>query len=290
MIRRVKKLTSGMTIPCYLIALISLLYWLLVGLEIIRPEGILTGILMSTILLCSIALLILAVSLDRFFVKDMEESLDNLSELNKKLRAQRHEYLNEMQVVYGLLELGEYEEAYHFLRPVYQDVAQTSRSLKTSMPAVNALLQNKMGKAESIGARLYLEISSNLAGIPVEAWSLCKVLGNLIDNALTAVEENEGEKNVHVTMEEDAHQYELCVYNNGPVIEESLFDKIFRNGYSSKKEEGHGYGLGIVSGIVQEAGGRILVSSVPGKTAFTVEIPKNPGKTAFTVEIPKKTG
>ena len=137
---------------------------------------------------------------------------------------------------------------------------------------MNALLQNKMSKAEESGVSFFLEVSTSLSGCPVEAWSLCKVLGNLIDNALTAVEENEGEKEVHVILKESPSEYEFCIYNNGPVIEEKLRDRIFQNGVTSKKEEGHGYGLGIVQGIVREAGGYVEVSSESGKTAFTVHL------------------
>ena len=274
MIRLVQKLTSRILIPCYLITFCSLFYWLLMGIETLEPGRVFIPVMMGIILLCSLAVIIMATILDRFFVRNMEESLENLSELNHRLRQQRHEYLNEMQVVYGLLELGEAEEAYRFLKPVYQDIAKTGRSLKTSLPAVNALLQNKAGRAEEMGIQFYLEVSSSLSGIPVEAWSLCKGLGNLIDNAMTAVEPMEGEKTVHVILSENPKEYELCVWNNGPVIEEGLREKIFRNGYTSKKEEGHGFGLGIVSGIVKEAKGKILVDSVPGKTSFTVLLPR----------------
>lgn len=272
MIKLVHKLTSRILIPCYAITFLSLLYWLLVGLDK-RPSELFILLMMTAILLLSLAVLVMALLLDRFLVKNMEESLENLSDLNQKLRHQRHEYLNEMQVVYGLLELGETEEAFRFLKPIYQDAARTGRSLKTSLPAVNALLRNKMSLAESENIPLYLEVSSNLSDIPVEAWSICKVLGNLIDNAITAVEGTENGE-VHVVLSESPKHYEFCVYNNGPVIEENLKDRIFESGFTSKKEEGHGYGLGIVRSIVKEAGGSIEVSSVPGKTAFTVFLPR----------------
>lgn len=57
---------------------------------------------------------------------NLEESMKNLEELNTKLRAQRHDYLNHIQVIYGLLELEEYEEAQKYMAPVFKDIMKLS--------------------------------------------------------------------------------------------------------------------------------------------------------------------
>lgn len=75
--------------------------------------------------------------------------MKNLENQNSKLREQRHDYLNQLQIVYGLLELEEYTEARDYLDPVFKDIMKVNRALKTSQPAVNALLQAKMDEAES---------------------------------------------------------------------------------------------------------------------------------------------
>ena len=273
MIRLVQKLTSRILIPCYLITFCSLFYWLLMGIETLEPGRVFIPVMMGIILLCSLAVIIMATILDRFFVRNMEESLENLSELNHRLRQQRHEYLNEMQVVYGLLELGEGEEALEFLKPVYEETARTGRALKTAHPAVNALLMNKMNQAEERHIGFYIETSSNLANAAMDAWSLCKVLGNLIDNALTAAEQDE-KAEVHLEIREDAAGCEICIYNNGAFIAEKDRDRIFEDGFSGKNSEGHGLGLGIVRNIVRQAGGTIEWESERGRTVFTIRIPR----------------
>ena len=70
--------------------------------------------------------------------------MKNLENLNLKLRAQRHDYMNHLQVIYGLLELGEYEDAREYMEPVFKDITRVTRAMKTSQPAVNALLQAKI--------------------------------------------------------------------------------------------------------------------------------------------------
>ena len=103
---------------------------------------------MGMLLVCNISIILSTFLLDKFYIVNLQENFKNLEHLNLKLRAQRHEYLNEMQVVYGLLELEEYEEAYRYLHPLYEDIARIGKALRTKKPAVNALLQAKMEYAQ----------------------------------------------------------------------------------------------------------------------------------------------
>jgi len=205
---------------------------------------------------------------------NLEESMKNLEELNTKLRAQRHDYLNHLQVIYGLLELEEYEEAKKYIQPVFKDIMKVSKALKTKQPAVNALLQAKMETAEKEDIDFYMEIRSDLRNISMEPWDLCKILGNLIDNGITALKEKEGEKQLHVEIWEDKTDYFLNIYNNGPEIPKENMELIFKQGFTTKKEEGHGMGLAIISRILKENNGSIKVASNENKTSFQVEIKK----------------
>ena len=125
-------------------------------------------------------------SIDRY--KAAAETIDNLEGLNMKLRSQRHDYINQLQVVYGLLEIGEYEEARSYLKPIFNDMMKVGKALKTRIPAVNALLMAKMQTAEARGIDMYVEVKSDLKNICVEGWELCKVMSNIIDTAITAEE------------------------------------------------------------------------------------------------------
>ncbi len=206
------------------------------------------------------------------------ENLENLENLNRRLREQRHDYLNQVQIVYGLLELGEFEEARAYLRPVFKDIMKLGRALKTSEPAVNALLQAKMESAGLQGIDFYLEVATQLNQLPVEAWEFCKILANLIDNAITAAAQREGERWVRLRMEELPSRYRIAVENNGPRIPESQRKLIFGQGYTTKKGEGHGMGLSIVEAALKRAGGTMEVESDEEQTSFTFTLPKAGGE------------
>jgi sensor histidine kinase regulating citrate/malate metabolism len=231
-------------------------------------------LVLALVLLCSLLSLISLFSVSTWQRQGYEESIRNLEQLNRKLREQRHDSMNQLQIVYGLLELEEYQEAASYLRPIFKDVIKVNGALRTSQPAVNALLQAKLEEAGKQGIDLYLEVGSQLDQLPMEPWELCKILANLIDNALTAVSQKNGEKSVTVRVSESAAQYHISVRNNGPQIHQEQQRLIFGEGYTTKKGEGHGMGLVIVSSILRESGGEILVSSDTEETSFDVTLPK----------------
>lgn len=200
----------------------------------------------------------------------LEESFMDLRQLNFELRSVRHDYLNHLQVVYGLLELEEYDELKSYLKPVYKEMMKTGKALKTSKPALNALLMAKMKEAETQGIDVYVEVKSDLKYLSPEVWQLCKVLSNLLDNAMAALKDVMGEKKIEVDINETKEDYVFLISDNGPGIPEQLQEAIFKRGFTTKKESGHGMGLAIVSEILKENNGRIQVNSVEGRTTFTV--------------------
>lgn len=267
-------------------------YYLLVGIDImqivlelavlvyVRLKGYDTAdvyliLAVSLLLLCGILMLAFLYVMPKDGDRQLLQSIEELEALNLTLRAQRHDYLNHFQVVYGLMELGEFEEAKKYLAPVYKDILKVGKALKTSKPAVNALLQAKLAEAEEKGIDLYLEVRTDLACLSMESWNLCKILSNLIDNAIRAVyESDEREKKVEVQIAETAAGYEFCIRNNGPGIPEQMRKEIFCQGVTTKKESGHGMGLYIVQKILLENDGSIEVSSTGEKTCFRAVIPK----------------
>ena len=204
----------------------------------------------------------------------LHSSYRDLERLNSDLRAQRHDYLNHLQVVYGLMELEEYDELKTYLAPIYKGMMKTGKALKTRNPAVNALLRAKMEEAESKDIDFYVEVTSDLSGLKVEPWELCKVLANLMDNAMTALEANSAEKKLRVDIGEDRDSYLFSVANNGPAIPKELQESIFREGFTTKKESGHGMGLFIVTQVLKAYKGSIDLSSSEEETAFRIRIPK----------------
>ena len=75
------------------------------------------------------------------------------------------------------------------------------------------------------------------------------------------------------------NKFVIKIQNNGPKIEESIINRIFEPGFSTKKDEGknHGFGLAIVKEIVEKYDGNITVSSSEKFTEFLMKFPYNTG-------------
>ena len=202
----------------------------------------------------------------------LQDAYAQLEDLNGTLRAQRHDFMNHLQVVFSLLELEDYKEASDYIERVYGDIRRVSRTLKTAHPAINALLAAKVSDCEARGAHVDLQIESPWIDLPVESWEMCRVLGNLIDNAMDAMKDTP-EPRLLIRLSESVQSYTFAIANNGPMIQPSIAERIFQRGFSTKGE-GRGMGLSIVRGIMESGGGKLTLTSDEKETRFEGMLPK----------------
>lgn len=207
---------------------------------------------------------------------DMDDTIDAMGQFNNTLRAQRHDFLNHLQVVYSLIEMEEYSEANDYIEQVYGRITSVSRVMKTANPAVNALLQVKVAACEKAGVHVDVSITSKWECLEAAMpdWEMCKVLSNLIDNAIDAMEGlSHKQRRLSITLGENVRQYTFRVENTGEMIPEGIRDHLFIPGFTTKGE-GHGMGLHIVRRTLQERGGGISVQSSEASTVFSGYVPK----------------
>jgi signal transduction histidine kinase len=109
---------------------------------------------------------------------------------------------------------------------------------------------------------------------------LRQVVAILVDNALTYSDEG---GRVECTVERRGRQAILVMSNSGPGIPKQdtphVFERFYRVDKARSSEGGHaGLGLAIARTLVERAGGRIEVESIPDAwTAFTVTLPATAG-------------
>ena len=175
---------------------------------------------------------------------EIEAAYKQMEELNRTLRAQRHDFMNHIQVVYSLIEMDEPQEACDYMDRVYGDIQRVNRALKTDSVAINALLQAKLADCERRGIQMELDIRASWKNLSMPAWEMCRVLGNLIDNAIDAMHETKAPLLV-VSLFEDLKACRFEVKNNGPVIPAQTAAHIFTPGFTTKRT-GQGMGLFIV--------------------------------------------
>lgn len=205
----------------------------------------------------------------------LEDTLAKLEKLNATLRAQRHDFMNHLQVVHSLIEMDEYKAAGEYIEKVYEDIQRVSRIMKTSVAAVNALLQAKLMACEKQGITMDLDVRTQLKDLAVPSWEFCRVLGNLIDNAIYAVFESGSEKYIKIELFEDLWHHHFRVMNSGEPIPVELDGKIFEAGFTTKGDKGEGMGLAITRKIIEKHGGSIGVTREGDRTVFAGRIPRH---------------
>lgn len=233
-------------------------------------------------------LLILMVLLNAFFltrdknlfinfsdrIEQQELSYENVKELNTTLRAQRHDFLNHIQVLYTLMELSEYEETKDYLDNIYKDVGRINSRIKTKSVAVNALLQAKGNEAEGRGVGFDVTIKTRFDRFMIPDWEVCRIIANVIDNALDA-SLGVNEPVISIILAEKVKSYELCVRNDCMPIENSVKERLFEAGFTTKSnKEGHGMGLYIVKSLLDKYKGSIQLNYKVGSMEVVIEIPK----------------
>ena len=188
----------------------------------------------------------------------LEEAYRQLEDLNRTLRAQRHDFKNHLQVVYSLTEMAAYDDVQEYVQRIYEDVQ----------------ISAKAADCAERGIAFYSDIQSQWEQVQIPGWEMCRILGNLVDNAMDAVlERKDREPWVRVYIGEDIRCWKLEVSNNGPEIPASRQREIFQPGFTTKSA-GHGNGLSIVSDLLEKYSGELRLTSDAEVTRFSCTFPK----------------
>lgn len=211
----------------------------------------------------------------------LEEAYLQLEELNSTLRKQRHDFKNHLQVVYTLTEMQAYSDAQDYVKRIYADVQAVGSLIRTAVPAVNALLSAKAADCSERGIAFDADIQSAWEDMPVAGWEMCRIIGNLIDNAVDALAESHTQQpRIQIRISESLTCWRLEVENNGPQIPDAHRSSIFMPGFTTKSA-GHGNGLSIVRDLVQAYGGEIALESEAQRTCFRCTFPRSEIQSEF---------
>ena len=140
-----------------------------------------------------------------------------------------------------------------------------------------ASLQNRI---DELQVQIKLQLDDDLPGLLGDADKLRRLFGNLIGNALQALEDAEKktkELEISASLQNDntTPQIHISICDNGIGLEGIETDKIFEPFFTTRAQ-GTGLGLAIVRQIVDQYNGSIdLKQNSEGKTCATVILPAN---------------
>lgn len=215
---------------------------------------------------------------DKQDVKSLAEELVGVRSLLDSMRAQSHEFINKLHAISGLIQMEQYDKVVALINQIYRAKQNFVSFLvkRVKDKATAGLLLGKISQAQEKGIQITVSPRSRLTALPPQFSSVAMVtvLGNLISNAIDAVQDLSAERR-HVTVCISQGRRNLCltVRDTGDGIPPQVLPHIFRRGFSTKAG-GRGVGLALVQQEVTWSGGTIAVRTECGKgCAFMVKIP-----------------
>lgn len=208
----------------------------------------------------------------------MQAQLSSHKSVTDTLRAQTHEFSNQLHTISGLVQLGEFDAVRDLVGTLTRRRAEISDAVtqRISDPAVAALLIAKTSLAAERKVALRIATDSHLGPLPPAlATDVITLVGNLIDNAVDVSEGTVG-ADVLVRIDDSGPDLDIAVADSGPGVPEHLRESIFARGVTSKPEVpgGRGIGLALVRLVTTQHGGRLDVADDPaGGALFTVRLP-----------------
>ena len=216
---------------------------------------------------------------DRTELERLVRQLGDARSLTDALRVQAHEFSNRLHTIAGLIELGHYDEAIRATTASSSLSQELSENLieRVGDPSLAALLLAKAALASERGVEFLLSSESDFTSRAVESRDLVTIVGNLVDNALDAVTSAPEilERRVEVSVRGSESGLELMVRDSGPGVPAEMSERIFAEGFSTKKPDGRsprGLGLALVMQVVRRYEGSVTVRS-EGMTTFDVRLP-----------------
>ncbi|GAA3524741.1 sensor histidine kinase [Streptomyces osmaniensis] len=220
---------------------------------------------------------------DRTELAQLERELGSFRSSAELLRAQAHEFSNQLHTISGLIQINEHDEVVRYVRALRKhreslDVSITSR---VGDRAVAALLMAKSALAAERKVRLKISERTSLDRLePTDSADVATVLGNLVDNAVDAAaggaRQGDGDPGawVEVELRQDASSVEIVVRDSGPGVAPELAQEVFLHGFTTKAAQGgdRGIGLALTRLVCKRRGGEVSVANTEEGAMFTARM------------------
>ncbi|HET8767383.1 MAG TPA: ATP-binding protein [Pedococcus sp.] len=217
---------------------------------------------------------------DRTALAALERELGSFRSSTQLLRAQRHEFANQLHTISGLIQIGEYDEVVRYVDAVSERRHSLDLSVNSRVrdPAVGVLLMAKASIAAERRVDLRISDDTSLDRLDTEdSADVATVVGNLVDNAIDAAAGSTGSW-VEVGITHDSTTVRIAVRDSGPGVADDVADSVFDQGVTSKTDgEGeHGIGLALTRLVCRRRGGEAEFHNTADGAVFTAHLTVTP--------------
>ncbi|KJR46580.1 sensor histidine kinase [Desulfosporosinus sp. I2] len=202
---------------------------------------------------------------DKMQLDQIDQRLADVGRYVDALRSQRHEFMNKLHTISGLITIQEYDLARQLIDRVNNEQQQVLDFFLANIrdSAVVGILLGKMHRAKELGVQLIINDHSRLQDQCSHRDLVLTILGNAIENSFEAFTDwNVKTRNPVITVyiNDQSKQLIIKVIDSGPGISPEIKEHIFENGVSTKGTD-RGFGLALLSGRIAYIGGALTVES-----------------------------
>ncbi|SDQ98845.1 sensor histidine kinase [Microbacterium sp. cf332] len=211
-------------------------------------------------------------------VAELGEQLSSVQTVTGALRVQRHEFSNRLHVAAGLIDAERVDDARAFLDELLERgsvAAPVAHIDRIDDLFLQALLAAKASEAAAAGVAVAVGEDTLVLGELARVEDAAAVIGNLIDNAVTAAGRGDEPRLVEVTFLGDGDALVVTVADSGPGV--AVGRDVFAPsaGPEDDRVRGRGIGLPLSRELARRLGGDVWVidpggpASVDGIAAVT---------------------
>ncbi|MFF1828032.1 ATP-binding protein [Paenarthrobacter sp. NPDC058040] len=229
---------------------------------------------------------------DRTELQQLTRQLDAVGTMSTALRAQRHEFANQLHTIAGFMSIGQHDAAKEYLARI-SATGPLKFPLEQGQLLQDTYLQAFVGaksvEASERGVSLRIGPETLVRGHVEDPQDVTTVLGNLIDNAVNAaVAGSATERWVELELLDDGGTLHVVVGDSGDGLGGVEAEEVFTEGFTTSEQPvrpgaGHGLGLALVRQLARRRGGDVRVLETgsrggPG-AVFMASIPGVMGQT-----------
>lgn len=280
-IAKVRKKNDNTPLPLPVLGVVAI--FLLLVNAFLADDSVIDDIYVGNDLAKQVLLILILITVWLFFyLRVTRKERDGLKQLNKineelvdsqtkffeasakadsEIRAMRHDMRNNVQVLMLLLANKEYDKMQEYLEEMSEGLAGTNVSSHTGDVIADAIITDKKKRASAAG--LKLDVTGVISGVEISPVNMCKMLGNLLDNAIEAaaapgLKDLAPEYKVIDLQFKHTENFFMISVTNPCSEKPDIKDGKIVTSKSDKKN--HGFGISNIRSAAEDCGGELSVS------------------------------